>query len=317
MKQIVVIAFIGLAAVGLSVESKDWYETASFYQIYPISFFDGGGGFNGTGSLKGIEAKLDYIKELGIDCLWLTPIFKSSFNAFGYDITDYEDIDPRYGKKDDFVSLIKAVHSKGMKIIVDFVPNHCGVAHEFFQKSVSKDSTYDDWFLWSNVIGYEDNKPSNWQSMGGPPGSAWTKPDGRDDFYYARFHPNMPDLNLRNPDVLTYLKSVMKFWLDLDVDGFRIDAISYGIETKPDQTGLYPNEAINTIIEDALPENIEYLYHNLTQDQPELFDLIYEWRKFLDDYSAEKKSDARLALLLSNFLLSAIKSSITDKCHFN
>lgn len=313
MKQVVVIALIGLA-VGLSVEAKEWYETAAFYQIYPQSFYDGGGGFNGTGSLNGIKAKLDYIKDLGIDCIWLTPIFQSSFNAFGYDITNYKDIDPRYGDFFDFESLIQAVHQKGMKIIVDFVPNHCGVAHDFFQKSIRKEENYTDWFLWSKEIGYE-GKPSNWQWMGGEPGSAWTKPEGRDEFYYAQFHPNMPDFNLRNPKVLEYLQGVMKFWLDLKIDGFRVDAISHGIEVKPDNvTNIYPNEARNEAV--TVPTEFGYLHHNLTQDQPELFEIIYNWRKFLNDYSAESKSEARCEFVSFHIYRSAINSSITDKWHF-
>lgn len=292
MNQIVVIVLLGLA-VSVKVEAKEWYETAAFYQIYPQSFYDGGGGYNGTGSLKGIQAKLDYLKDLGIDCLWLTPIFQSSFRAFGYDITNYEDIDPRYGGKEDFVALIKAVHAKGMKIIVDFVPNHCGIDHEFFKKSIAKDENYIDWFLWSNTLGYDD-KPSNWQWMGGEPGSAWTKQEGRDEFYYAQFHPNMPDFNLRNTEVLKYLQSVMEFWLDVGVDGFRVDAISHGIEVKPDPiTNIYPNEALSGVETD--PSNFDYLHHNLTQDQPELFDIIYAWRDFLNEYATKNKGEARCA----------------------
>jgi glycosidase len=135
----------------------------SFYQIYPQSFFDRGSGKPGTGSFKGIEAKLDYLKDLGIDCLWLTPIFLSSFNAYGYDIIDYKDIDTRYGSKADLEHLITAVHSKRLKIIVDFVPNHCGEAHPFFQKSKLKQDGYDDWFMWTFV------------------------PD-RNEFYYVQFY---------------------------------------------------------------------------------------------------------------------------------
>lgn len=298
MKQILLI--LGLA-VALSSCAKDWYETAAFYQIYPQTFFDGGGGYNGTGSLKGIEAKLDYIKDLGIDCLWLTPIFKSTFNAYGYDITDYMDIDPRYGTKEDFSQLIKAVHNKEMKIIVDFVPNHCGKAHEFFEKSESKDGQYDDWFVWTDKIGWRDEadgeeaveKPSNWQRIGDGPGTGWTKSEKRKEFYYGQFGPNMPDLNLRNPEVNNYLKDVMEFWLDMGIDGFRIDAISHGIEVEPDETTkVYPNEAVREPkIDDK--KDFDYLIHNLTQDQPELFEIIYDWRKFLDEYQTAKKSDVK------------------------
>lgn len=291
MKQVIIL----LVVVVASIDCKEWYETAAFYQIYPQTFFDGGGGYNGTGSLKGIEAKLDYIKDLGIDCLWLTPIFQSTaFNAYGYDITDYKDIDPRYGTKEDFSRLIKAVHEKGMKIIVDFVPNHCGMDHEFFKKSEAKEaSEYDKWFLWTDKIGYqEQNKPSNWQRIGGEPGTAWTKSEERGEFYYAQFNSKMPDFNLRYPPVQDYLKEVMKFWLDMEIDGFRIDAISHGFEVEADEsTGIYPNEKVNSAVTD--PKDFGYLVHEYTQDQPELFELIYDWRKFLNDYQKNAKSDAK------------------------
>lgn len=288
MKAVIVIAGLFLA-LGLSSGAKDWYETAAFYQIYPQTFFNDDG--KGTGTLSGIQKKLDYLKDLGIDCLWLTPIFKSSFYAFGYDITDYKDIDSRYGSNDTFKALIDAVHAKGMKIIVDFVPNHCGEEHEFFQKSIKKEDEYDDWFLWSDVINDEKSgKPSNWQSMGGEPGSGWTK--RRDEeFYYAQFSPKMPDFNLRNPKVVAYLQSVMEYWLGYDIDGFRIDAISHGIEAEKSSEGKYLNEPIVAGVTDE--SSFGYLDHKYTQDQPELFDIIYGWRKFLNDYREKNKGETR------------------------
>lgn len=295
MKQTATIIFLALTLLS-KISAKEWYETAAFYQIYPQSFYDGGGGSAGTGSFKGIEAKLDYIKDLGFDCLWLTPIFQSSFNAFGYDITNYTDIDTRYGSRKDFENLINAVHGKGMKIIVDFVPNHCGEAHEFFQKSIQKVDGYADWFLWSNALNFEiDNaqkaKPTNWQAIGDAPGSGWTKPEGRDEFYYAQFHPNMPDFNLRNPKVLDYFEYVMKYWLDLNLDGFRIDAISHGVEAEKNAAGFYPNEERNSPVTDE--KSFDYLIHSHTQDQPELFEIIYRWRKFLNDYRTNNSGDER------------------------
>lgn len=277
-------------ALALSSAAKEWYETAAFYQIYPQTFMDDVG--SGTGTFSGIHSKLDYLQELGIDCLWLNPIFKSSFYAFGYDITDYKDLDPRYGNMTNFKALIDAVHERKMKIIVDFVPNHCGEAHEFFQKSIKKEDGYDDWFLWSNVINdQESGKPTNWQVMGGRPGSGWTKSEARNEFYYAQFSPVMPDFNMRNKEVLDYLKSVMDFWLKLGIDGFRIDAISHGIEADKDSTGKYPNEP--RIPEVTDPESFGYLDHIYTQDQPELFEIVYDWRKFLNEYQKNNSGDAR------------------------
>ena len=304
MKQVLII--LGLA-VALTSGAKEWYETAAFYQIYPQTFFDNGGGYEGTGSLNGIQAKLDYIKNLGIDCIWLTPIFASTFNSYGYDITDYEDIDPRYGTKDDFKNLIKAVHDKGMKIIVDSVPNHCGRAHEFFEKSEEKDGEHDDWFVWTDEInwtgeidGVAVDRPSNWQRIGGEPGTGWNWSEKRKEYFYAQFNSNMPDFNLRNLEVKAYLKHVMEVWLDFGLDGFRIDAISHGIEVEPDEFEVdpgkiskrYPNETIS-YPEKVNKTDFDYLIHNLTQDQPELFEIIYDWRKFLNDYQTSKKTDVK------------------------
>lgn len=276
---------------GLSASGTEWYKTAAFYQIYPQTFFDDVG--KGTGTFSGIQSKLDYLKDLGIDCLWLTPVFKSSFNAYGYDITDYKDLDPRYGNQASFKALIDAVHKKGMKIIVDFVPNHCGKAHEFFQKSIKKEEGYDDWFIWTKVVNDEaTQKPSNWQRIGGAPGTGWTKVKARDnEFYYAQFHPSMPDFNLRNQKVLDYLTGVMEFWLKLDIDGFRVDAISHGVEVEKGADGKYPNEPKVEGMKN--PQDFGYLDHKFTQDQPELFEIIYNWRKFLNEYQVKNAGDAR------------------------
>lgn len=293
MKQVAILILLGLVAV----EAAKWYETAAFYQIYPQSFYDDGSGNKaGTGTLKGILSKLDHFEYLGIDALWLTPIFKSStlFSAYGYDITDYTDIDPRYGSLDDFEALIKAVHAKNMKIIVDFVPNHCGFEHEYFTKSINKEEVYKDWFVWTNETNYSNgtnDMPSNWQRIGGKPGSGWHFDETRKEFFYSQFYHNMPDLNLRHDKVREYLQGVMKFWLDKGIDGFRIDAISHGFESEPNkETGKYTDEVVNAAVED--PEDFGHLIHSETQDRPELFEMIYEWREFLDGFT-DKEGDER------------------------
>lgn len=269
---------------------KDWYRTASFYQIYPQTFYDGGGGNReGFGTLAGIRKKLDYIQDLGIDCIWLTPVFDSSFNAFGYDITNYEDIDRRYGTKDDFKDLIDAVHERGMKIIVDFVPNHCGYEHEFFKKSMANDATYKNWFVWAEGKGpNKDEPPSNWMRIGGGPTSGWNRYINgqqiktRSEYFYAQFYWNMPDFNFREPAVLAYWVKFLKMWLEFGLDGFRVDAISHGYEFV-NSNGTYPDEPRNLHIDDE--NDFAYLDHIYTQDQPELFELIYSWREILDQFN--------------------------------
>lgn len=276
------------------MSAKEWWETAAFYQIYPQTFLDTGVGKPGTGDFAGIEKKLDYLKDLGVDALWLTPIFESSFDSFGYDITNYEAVDTRYGTQADFKKLVEAVHAKGLKIIVDFVPNHCGEANEFFQKFLQNDTTYKNWFIKTDKINDEElGTPTNWQRIGGEPGSAWNKIGESDEFYYAQFSGKMPDLNLREPEVLKYFEQVMTFWLDFGLDGFRIDAISHGYEVDKNETGFLPNESINENCKDCDLTNFDYLIHNYTQDQPELFNLVYSWRDLLDKYQADKKTDAK------------------------
>ncbi|KAG5669118.1 hypothetical protein PVAND_017014 [Polypedilum vanderplanki] len=267
----------------------DWYKTASFYQIYPQTFYDGGGGDReGFGTFKGIQQKIPYLKELGIDCIWLTPIFKTAYRSFGYDITDYEDIETRYGTKQDFKNLIDEIHNNNMKIIVDFVPNHCSFEHEFFKKSMEKDSVYDKWFVW--LEGKGENKtlpPSNWQRIGGGLSTAWNRhingqEINRTEFFYAQFSATMPDLNLRNEQVKEYWKKFLKMWLEFGLDGFRIDAISHGIEYF-NADGTAPDEAIVEGIENE--NDFNYLNHTYTQDQPELFELVYDWREVLDTFN--------------------------------
>jgi alpha-glucosidase len=300
-----VLVAIVLITLFVSSEGREWYETAAFYQIYPQTFFDGGdvADYQGTGTFKGIEDKLDYIKDLGIDCIWLTPIFRSTFNSYGYDITGYKNIDPRYGSTQSFEKLIKSVHEKGMKIIVDFVPNHCSSEHEFFQKSIRQEEDYDDWFVWTNTTNFVDAdgkaKPSNWQRIGGPLGSGWTEEAARKGYFYAQFSPTMPDLNLRNEKVKDYMKGVMEYWLDRGLDGFRIDAISHGFEALPKSDGKYENENRDPKVNETDVNNFGLLFHDFTQDQPELFSLIYEWRKFLNDYQQSKSGEARYLSVIS------------------
>jgi alpha-glucosidase len=285
---LIIINFISLSSQ--QEPTKDWYRTASFYQIYPQTFYDGGGGNReGFGTLKGIMDKLDYISSLNVDCIWLTPIFKTSYNAFGYDIIDYEDVDGRFGTKDDFRKLIDAVHAKGMKIIVDFVPNHCGYEHEFFQKSAANDSEYRDWFIWGNGRNNNQDPPSNWQRIGDGPGSAWSRTiEGREimtrnEWFMSQFYWNMPDFNLRHPEVKKYWQKFLRYWLNFKLDGFRIDAISHGFEVLPNADGTFPDEAVNPDVSN--PKDFGYLHHNLTQDLPELFDLVYDWRDILDEFN--------------------------------
>ena len=214
---------LGLAA--LSAAQDEWWRHTTLYQIYPRSFQDSNG--DGTGDLPGIESRLPYLKEIGIESVWLSPIYKSPMKDFGYDISDFTDIDPIFGTLADFDSMIAAAHSMGMKIILDFVPNHSSDEHEWFIKSVAREAPYTDYYVWQDPLGYDENMnpiaPNNWVSVFR--GSAWEWNEQRGQFYLHQFVAGQPDLNYRNPAVLEEMLDVIRFWLDRGVDGFRMDAV--------------------------------------------------------------------------------------------
>ncbi|UQS87372.1 alpha-glucosidase [Nicoliella spurrieriana] len=206
---------------------NDWFKDSVVYQIYPMSFQDSNG--DGIGDLKGIESRLDYVKKLGANTIWLNPIYKSPNKDNGYDIADYESIQPAYGTMADFDSLLAAMHSKGIKLLMDLVVNHTSDQNEWFQESKkSRDNKYADFYIWRDPV--DGHAPNNWGSNFA--GSAWTFVPERGQYYLHCFAEGQPDLNWRNPEVREAVYSLMRFWLDKGVDGFRMDVINY--ISKPD-----------------------------------------------------------------------------------
>ena len=188
----------------------------NIYQIYPRSFYDSNG--DGIGDLRGVISKLDYLKDLGINAIWLCPCFKSPNEDNGYDVSDYRDIMDEFGTMEDAKELISQMHSRDMKLIMDLVPNHTSAEHVWFQESrKSKDNPYSDYYYWF------DSPPNDWPSMFG--GSAWQYDEGRGQYYLHSYAVGQPDLNWENPAVLKEMQDVVDFWVDLGVDGFRIDVI--------------------------------------------------------------------------------------------
>ena len=186
------------------------------YQIYPRSFYDSNG--DGIGDLRGVIAKLDYLKELGINAVWLCPCYKSPNEDNGYDVQDYRDIMDEFGTMDDIKELIAQMHARDMKIIMDLVPNHTSSLHQWFQESrKSKDNPYSDYYYWF------DTPPNDWQSMFG--GSAYQYDEGRGQYYLHTYAVGQPDLNWENPNVVREMQAVVDFWVDMGVDGFRVDVI--------------------------------------------------------------------------------------------
>lgn len=205
---------------------KAWWRSGVIYQIYPRSFQDTTG--DGIGDLEGVIKHLDYLVWLGIDAIWLCPFYPSPMKDFGYDVTDYCDVDPLFGRLSDFDQLLVEAHARGIKIIIDLVPNHTSDQHPWFLESRrSRENPKRDWYLWRDPAA-DGGPPNNWLSHFG--GSGWTWDETTGQYYYHAFLPAQPDLNLRNPAVRTAMHEIMRFWLRRGVDGFRVDVISHLIK---------------------------------------------------------------------------------------
>ena len=224
---------------------KDWWKGKVAYQIYPKSFKDSNG--DGIGDLKGITQKLDYLEKLGIDILWLSPIYKSPFIDQGYDISDYYAIDPIFGTMEDMEELIAEGKKRGISIIMDLVVNHCSSHHEWFQKALADpDGPYADYFYFIE----SDKEPNNWESYFG--GSVWEPVPGTNKYYLHSFHKDQPDLNWQNPVLREEIYTMINWWLDKGIAGFRIDAI---INIKKDlEWRSLPSDRANGLV--PVPESL-------------------------------------------------------------
>lgn len=274
---------------------NEWWKTASFYQIYPRSFKDSNG--DGIGDLNGIRKSLPYLKEIGITATWLSPIFTSPMADFGYDVANFTEIDTIFGKMDDFEALVAEANQIGIKIILDFVPNHSSDECKWFQKSVARDPEFEDFYIW-HPGKFENGvrkPPTNWISVFR--GSAWKWNEQRQEYYLHQFVDKQPDLNYRNPKVKTYMNDVLRFWLKKGVSGFRVDAVPHIFEIAADSNKNYPNEPRNNWVTD--PDDYGYLEHIYTTNQPETVQLVYEWRKILDDFKDEYGGEERILMIES------------------
>lgn len=270
--------------VGIVAAQDHWWQHANFYQIYPRSFKDSDG--DGVGDLRGVLEKVGYLKqELGLDAIWLSPIFKSPMADFGYDIADFRDIHWEFGTIADLEALAEECKKQDLKLILDFVPNHSSDEHEYFKKSINKDPVYKDFYVWhpGKVLANGTRvPPSNWISVFR--GSAWKWNDIRKEYYLHQFVAKQPDLNYRNPALVAEMKDVLKFWLGKGVSGFRVDALPYLYESEI-VNGMYPDEEKSGNTDD--PDNPEYLIHTHTQNLDETFDMVYQWRETVEEWKAE------------------------------
>ena len=255
--------------------SHEWWSSAVIYEIAPISFQDSDG--DGKGDLLGLLSRIEYLKWLGVDAVWLTPIYKSPFRDLGYDISDYRAIDPAFGDLAEFDRLIAALHDAGIKLILDFVPNHTSHDHAWFIESKSsRDNAKADWYIWADPA-QNGGPPNNWLSRFG--GSAWEWSEQRGQYYYHSFLLEQPDLNWRNPQLREALADVMRFWLDRGVDGLRVDASAVLIkdhllrDNPPDPDGHSKPP----------PQRFIPIF---TDDRPEAMTCIEFIRAVIDEYPA-------------------------------
>ena len=261
---------------------KDWWRGAVIYQIYPRSFQDSND--DGIGDLAGIIHRLPHVAELGVDAIWISPFFRSPMLDFGYDVSDYCDVDPMFGSLGDFDSLIERAHELGLNVLIDLVLSHTSSQHPWFYESqTSRDNAKSDWYVWADAKP-DGSPPNNWLSIFG--GSAWEWSGDRMQYYLHNFLREQPDLNLHNADVQEELLSVARFWLDRGVDGFRLDTINFYFHDQKlrDNPALDPSDRNATIAPEVNPYN--WQNHLYDKNQPENLDFLRRLRAVLDEYPA-------------------------------
>ncbi|HEX3096628.1 MAG TPA: alpha-amylase family glycosyl hydrolase [Usitatibacter sp.] len=251
-----------------------WWQRGTVYQVYPRSFMDSDG--DGVGDLPGLISRLDYLRWLGVDAVWISPIYPSPMKDFGYDVSDYTDVHPLFGKLADFDRLVREAHERKLKVILDFVPNHSSDRHAWFVESrASRASPKRDWDLWRDPAP-DGGPPNNWLSCFG--GSAWEFDAATGQYYYHAFLKEQPDLNWRNPAVVEAMLGVLRFWLDRGVDGFRVDVLWHLV--KDDQ---FRDNPPNPGWREGM-DPYQRLVPLYTTDRPEVHGIVQRMRALFDEY---------------------------------
>lgn len=257
-------------------EQAPWWRGATLYQVYPRSFFDTNG--DGIGDLRGVTEKLPYIADLGVDGLWLSPFFRSPMKDFGYDVSDYRDVDPIFGTLADFDALLARAHALGLKVLIDQVWSHSSDQHAWFKQSAAdRNGPYADYYVWADAKP-DGSPPNNWQAQFGGP--SWTWHPRRRQYYLHNFLSSQPDLNFWNPALRQEILDIARFWLDRGVDGFRLDVINF----------LYHDHALSdnppATLKRAPPMASLYQHHRFDRSRPETLAFVQSIRTVLDSYPA-------------------------------
>ncbi|MFW6205824.1 MAG: alpha-amylase family glycosyl hydrolase, partial [Gemmatimonadota bacterium] len=258
------------------MSERPWWESAVLYQIYPRSYQDSDG--DGVGDLEGVRRRVDYLEWLGVDAVWLSPVFASPHADYGYDISDYRAVDPLFGTDADLAALRDELHDRGMRLLLDLVPNHSSDQHPWFRASASsRDHPKRDWYIWADPAP-DGGPPTNWLSVFG--GSAWEWHEPTGQYYYHAFLKEQPDLNWRNPEVRAAMLDVMRYWLDWGADGFRVDVMWHLIKDdrlrdNPKDPDYHPATALRSY------ERLDPVF---TTDRPEVHEVVAGMRRVMDDY---------------------------------
>ena len=256
-----------------------WWRDAVIYQIYPRSFQDSDG--DGVGDLPGIESRLDHLVTLGVDAVWLSPIYPSPMADFGYDVADYTGIHPLFGSMEDFDRLIEAMHARGLKLILDFVPNHSSDEHPWFQESrTARDSAKRDWYIWRDPAP-DGSVPNNWKSQAGGP--AWTFDEKTGQYYLHTFLAKQPDLNWRNPAVRAAMLDAMRFWFARGVDGFRLDVVYHCVKDE-----RFRDDPANPDFDAETQPSFRAVLPTHSTDQAEVMPLVIEPMRTLAEDMGER-----------------------------
>ncbi len=264
----------------MSDSNLAWWRGAVIYQVYPRSLMDSNG--DGVGDLRGIISKLDYIESLGVDAIWISPFFKSPMKDFGYDISDYRNVDPLFGTLDDFDALIASAHERDIKIIIDQVLSHTSDQHAWFKESRSnRTNAKHDWYVWADPKP-DGTPPNNWLSIFG--GSAWQWDSRRGQYYLHNFLDSQPDLNFHNPEVRAQILDEVHFWLKRGVDGFRLDAINFCFHDESLRDNPFKPEEERKGLGFTDDNPYAYQRHVYDKTQPENIAFLGEIRALLDQY---------------------------------